>query len=91
MGTNWPDFVLEANRVLKDKGLLFVAEITSRIVDVNAFVKGMKNEGGFKALKVTKVKEYFYLMVFEKKSESKFNDWSDGFAKQLKPCLYKKR
>lgn len=91
MGRNWPDFLLEANRVLKDKGLLIVSEVLSRFDDVNAFVKGMRTECGFKALKVTKLKEFFYLMIFEKVSESKFNDWSDEFAGQLKPCLYKKR
>ena len=30
MGTNFPDFLIEANRVLKPNGKLFVAEVVSR-------------------------------------------------------------
>ena len=34
MGTNFPDFLQEANRVLKQGALLMVAEVMSRIEDV---------------------------------------------------------
>ena len=48
MGTNYPNFILEANRVVKLGGKLFVAEVLSRFKDINGFVKLMKEEGGFK-------------------------------------------
>ncbi len=91
MGTNFPDFLLESNRVLKMHGMLMVAEVMSRFKDINKFLKHMKDQAGFKALKVTKLKDFFYLMIFEKVKEKKFHDWDDDFASQLKPCLYKRR
>ena len=91
MGTNFPDFLVEANRVLKPRGKLFVAEVLSRFQDVNEFVKLARKETGFKALKVTKLKDFFYLMIFEKREDADDLDRSDAFSKQLKPCLYKKR
>ena len=41
MGTNFPDFLREANRVLKPDGKLFVAEVTSRFSenDCKEFVR----------------------------------------------------
>lgn len=47
MGTNFPDFLQEANRVLKLDGMLFVAEVMSRFSDIKAFCLHMKNEAGF--------------------------------------------
>ena len=70
MGTNFPDFLVEANRVLKPRGKLFVAEVLSRFKDINEFVKHMRKETGFKALKVTKLKDFFYLMIFEKREDT---------------------
>jgi ribosomal RNA-processing protein 8 len=35
MGTNYVDFIREANRVLKKDGKLFVGEAVSRIEDIN--------------------------------------------------------
>jgi ribosomal RNA-processing protein 8 len=35
MGTNFPDFLLESNRVLKMHGVLMVAEVMSRFKDIN--------------------------------------------------------
>ena len=46
MGTNYHDFVLEANRVLKKDGLLLVAEVVSRISDTHKFFNFL-NSGGF--------------------------------------------
>ena len=37
MGTNFPDFLVEANRVMKPGGKLFVAEVLSRFKDINEF------------------------------------------------------
>ena len=66
MGTNFPHFLREANRVLKPSGKLFVAEVMSRFEDINKFVEKMRTEAGFESLKVNKLKDFFYVMVFEK-------------------------
>ena len=66
MGTNFPQFIKEANRVIKPNGILLVAEVLSRFPDINKFVKIMKDDMGFKAIKVNKLKNFFYVMVFEK-------------------------
>ena len=66
MGTNFPDFLVEANRVLKKNGTLFVAEVLSRFTDLKAFLKHMQRETGFKAIKVQKLKEFFYILIFTK-------------------------
>jgi hypothetical protein len=34
MGTNFPDFIHEANRVLVFNGILFIAEVVSRFTDI---------------------------------------------------------
>ena len=91
MGTNFPDFLVEANRVLKPRGKLFVAEVLSRFKDVNAFVKHCGKEAGLKAIKVTKLKDFFYLMIFEKREDAQFLSRTEAFSDQLKACLYKKR
>ena len=91
MGTNFPDFLFEASRVLKPRGKLFVAEVLSRFKDVNEFVKMMRKQTGFKSLKVTKLKDFFYVMIFEKREEANTLTITDDFPEQLKPCLYKKR
>ena len=92
MGTNFPDFLKEANRVLKKGGTLFVAEVLSRFAtnDVKVFSKHMKDELGFRAVKVNKLKDFFYVMVYQKERESK-KVISEEFYNELKPCLYKKR
>lgn len=66
MGTNFTQFLREANRVLKPDGRLFIAEVMSRFTDVNEFVLKMRNDVGFRSLKVNKLKDFFYVMVFDK-------------------------
>jgi ribosomal RNA-processing protein 8 len=39
MGVNYIDFIIEAHKKLKNGGLLMICEVTSRILDKNAFVK----------------------------------------------------
>ena len=34
---------------------------------MNEFIKLARKETGFKAIKVTKLKDFFYLMIFEKR------------------------
>ena len=91
MGTNFPDFLVEANRVLKKDGKLIVAEVVSRFQDVKQFLRHCKEEVGLKAVRLTKIKEFFYLMHFEKRKDAKKLRRTVAFCSQLKPCLYKKR
>ena len=91
MGTNFPDFLVEANRVIKPGGTLFVAEVLSRFQDVNQFVKMIRKQVGFKALKVTKLKDFFYVMIFQRSETATELKRSEDFSAQLKPCMYKKR
>tara|TARA_B110000285_G_C14939117_1_gene521103 strand:+ start:650 stop:781 length:132 start_codon:yes stop_codon:yes gene_type:complete len=39
MGTNFPDFLREANRVLKPGGKVFIAEVLSRFHNVEKFTE----------------------------------------------------
>lgn len=94
MGTNFPSFLLEANRVLRPGGTVFVAEVLSRFTDVNMFSeKYMPKYCGFKVAKLQKLKDFFYVMVYKKERDSKYlsKEASEEFSEQLKPCLYKKR
>ena len=94
MGTNFPDFLREANRVLKPEGKLFVAEVASRFHDSDCadFVRLTKEEAGLRCLKAAKLKDFFFVMVFEKEKEAKkLPPPSDDFRNTLKPCLYKRR
>ena len=91
MGTNFPDFLREANRVIKYGGKLFIVEVMSRFVDIKAFTNLMKTDVGFRAIKVNKLKDYFYIMVFEKETNAKRLSLSREFGSQLTPCKYKKR
>ena len=96
MGTNFPDFLREANRVRKPHtGKLFVAEVASRFAEggkAEGFVKMCREQAGFRCLKAAKLKEFFYVMVFEKEKEAKkLPPPTEEFSNSLKPCLYKRR
>lgn len=50
MGTNYIEFLLEANRVLSNGGLLLIAEVSSRFSSIPIF-KAMLQQLGFQLLK----------------------------------------
>jgi len=100
MGTNFSNFLREANRVLKVGGTLFVAEVLSRFTNFDLFIKYCKESAGFKLVKATKLKDFFYVLVFTKVKnrdrpvEEAVNEGEEEvkkFSETLKPCLYKKR
>ena len=66
MGTNYIDFILEANRVMKSDGVLLIAEVLSRFTDVNIFTDKLMRKSGFKKIKIQKLNDFFYIMVFKK-------------------------
>tara|TARA_B110000305_G_C18883890_1_gene378854 strand:- start:125 stop:415 length:291 start_codon:yes stop_codon:yes gene_type:complete len=66
MGTNFVDFLKEANLVLKYGGKLFVAEVLSRFENIKEFTDRYMRDAGFELLKISKLEDFFYVMVFKK-------------------------
>ncbi|KAL0461714.1 UNVERIFIED_CONTAM: Ribosomal RNA-processing protein 8 [Sesamum latifolium] len=93
MGTNFPNYLQEANRVLKPNGWLLIAEVKSRFdpntggADPNKFVNAIC-ELGFTSTSKDFSNKMFILFYFKKKEKQKSKDieWPE-----LKPCLYKRR
>ncbi|EYU34744.1 hypothetical protein ABFS82_11G131300 [Erythranthe guttata] len=93
MGTNFPSYLQEANRVLKPNGWLLIAEVKSRLdpttggADPNDFVKAIC-ELGFIAKSKDFSNKMFILFYFQKKEKQKSKNikWPE-----LKPCIYKRR
>lgn len=89
MGTNLKDFLLEANRVLKPRGVLKVAEVASRFDNVKYFVANVE-KCGFQLQNQDLNDKLFYFFNFKKQADVRqVADKVKPFS--LKPCLYKKR
>ncbi|XP_022232913.2 ribosomal RNA-processing protein 8 [Drosophila obscura] len=88
MGTNLNDFFLEANRVLKLHGNVYIAEIQSRFEDARAFVRSV-SACGFDLVKKDVAVNYFYFFHFKKMRHVDKAVKLKPFS--LKPCLYRKR
>ncbi|VAI58008.1 hypothetical protein VPH35_111049 [Triticum aestivum] len=94
MGTNFPSYLQEANRVLKPSGWLLIAEVRSRLdpdtggADPDKFSEAI-SQLGFSLISKDEKNKMFVLFYFRKKEKSKVAkniEWP-----QLKPCLYKRR
>ena len=93
MNKNFIYFIVEANRVLKMDGKLLVAEISSRIVDLQKFIN-IFQKYGFLVIKHKNINDYFEMVTFKKVKDckiSKKDKQLDNTYDILKPCLYKKR
>ncbi|KAF4574842.1 25S rRNA (adenine645-N1)-methyltransferase [Pleurotus pulmonarius] len=96
MGTNWPNCIREAWRVLKPDGELKIAEVASRFKDVKEFI-ALINSYGFRVKKGSKDKSnsHFTFFTFVKTPRASKTDeeWRKIYAKSdlLKPCEYKRR
>ncbi|KAL5250090.1 hypothetical protein ACHWQZ_G015980 [Mnemiopsis leidyi] len=88
MGTDFKDFIREARRVLRPKGRLIIAEVTSRISDITEFVNGVE-ELGFANLEKNEPNNYFVELIFKKTKPKENKGKFESLA--LKPCSYKKR
>ncbi|XP_077984101.1 ribosomal RNA-processing protein 8-like [Glandiceps talaboti] len=88
MGTNLVDFITEANRVLRNDGILKIAEVASRFDNVKNFVRAFKRLG-FTLQSKDLSNKFFYLFEFTK--TGKAEKWNSLFGLELKPCVYKKR
>uniref|UniRef100_A0A1I8PA24 Ribosomal RNA-processing protein 8 n=2 Tax=Stomoxys calcitrans TaxID=35570 RepID=A0A1I8PA24_STOCA len=88
MGTNLSDYLLEANRVLKVDGQMYVAEIQTRFDNVKDFVRKL-DSFGFQLVKQDVGQKVFYFFQFKKvRNVGKVANLP---AMSLKPCLYRKR
>lgn len=95
MNTNYEEFIVEANRILREKGKLVVAEINSRIISIQSFVDVFYKHK-FKLLKQVDLKNFFTVFTFKKLEDNNANQSNkvidnDNNINILKPCLYKKR
>lgn len=90
MGTNCQEFVIEANRVLKEKGVLKIAEVGSRYKSTKMFINDMKSLG-FTLKKKDLTNNYFYMFEFFKSKSLNFKIDKQYKGLQLSACLYKKR
>lgn len=92
MSTNLRDCLIEANRIMKKDGILFIAEVTSRFEDnkFKVFISSLE-QFGFKIKKqmVLEPDDYFVLFKFKKVSNIEKLKGLPGI--NLKSCKYKTR
>ncbi|KZV46423.1 ribosomal RNA-processing protein 8-like [Dorcoceras hygrometricum] len=95
MGTNFPNYLQEANRVLKHGGWLLIAEVKSRFdpnkggADPKEFVKSTCALG-FTSVIQDFSNKMFLLFYFQKKEKQRTKEHQIKWP-ELKPCLYKRR
>jgi len=95
MGTNWPNSLREAWRVLKPNGELFIAEVASRFTNVDQFLSLVGSIGFKLKSKQDESNSYFTLFEFKKimRQKPSEKEWTKVLSKAiiLKPCEYKRR
>ncbi|RZF38670.1 hypothetical protein LSTR_LSTR003476 [Laodelphax striatellus] len=90
MGTNLSTFIAEANRVLKEGGVLKIAEVESRFENPDHFIAAIERFG-FKSTSKDYSHKVFYFFDFKKLSNISKKRKNKLPEINLKPCLYKKR
>ncbi|KWU47073.1 hypothetical protein RHOSPDRAFT_24175 [Rhodotorula sp. JG-1b] len=97
MGTDWIRMLREARRVLKEGGVLKIAEVSSRFTSFDDFVKLVK-ELGFSLANRDESNTHFVLFDFVKQAGSdatehpnKVTEHDRKAATLLNPCIYKRR
>ncbi|XP_044010555.1 ribosomal RNA-processing protein 8-like [Aphidius gifuensis] len=89
MGKNLADYLLEANRVLKQDGILKIADVESRFENIQEFVKSLEKYG-FQNTYQDLSNNLFYFMDFKKIED--VNRRNKNLPQvYLKTCLYKRR
>nr|CAD7587707.1 unnamed protein product [Timema genevievae] len=88
MGTNLVDYIMEANRVLKQDGILKIAEVESRFDNIDNFINHLQ-KFGFTKLHKDVSHDLFCFMDFKKISVPGKKNKLPFIS--LRPCLYKKR
>uniref|UniRef100_A0A8D2ZUI7 Ribosomal RNA-processing protein 8 n=1 Tax=Scophthalmus maximus TaxID=52904 RepID=A0A8D2ZUI7_SCOMX len=79
MGTNLADFLAEANRVLKMRGVLKIAEVASRFDNVRSFVTALANLG-FKIVSKDTENTHFHSFEFVKAGDAPENAGENLFG-----------
>lgn len=90
MGTNLKDYIMEANRVLKNDGILKIAEVESRFENIEDFIR-LLGCYGFRSTWKDLSHNLFYFMDFKKVEDIMFTRRQNLPPITLKSCLYKKR
>ncbi|KAH9960511.1 methyltransferase-domain-containing protein [Russula dissimulans] len=94
MGTNWPNCIREAWRILRPNGELKIAEVTSRFTNVQQF-QSFVESFGFRHRSTDNSNTHFTLFEFEKTNRKPRSEkeWHQSATKSdlLKPCEYKRR
>ncbi|KAF9469016.1 methyltransferase-domain-containing protein [Collybia nuda] len=94
MGTNWPNCLREAWRILKVDGELKIAEVASRFTDVEEF-QALVGSIGFRLKLKDDSNSHFTLFEFKKVSRKgkSEGEWAKVLSRAsiLKPCEYKRR
>ncbi|XP_057312613.1 uncharacterized protein LOC130654100 [Hydractinia symbiolongicarpus] len=86
MGTNIVDFLLEAKRVLKNRGSLLIAEVKSRFEDIKTFLSDVTSLG-FTLKEKEESNKMFVILQFENSGDV----INKNLTISLKPCIYKRR
>ena len=95
MGTNFVEFLAEATRVLRKGGLLMIAEVTTRFLDLAGF-KQLLGELGFELRREKSLSDYFTILILKKKRDvgrkkrKSVRKGAEG-GRLLKACVYKLR
>ncbi|KAK1271531.1 Ribosomal RNA-processing protein 8 [Acorus gramineus] len=95
MGTNFSHYLEEANRVLRPRGWLLIAEVKSRFdpqnggADPDRFIKAMQ-ELGLTLISKDLTNKMFVLFFFKKEEKCNYVRKEIKWP-SLKPCLYKRR
>mmetsp|Transcript_27209 Transcript_27209/g.106013 ORF Transcript_27209/g.106013 Transcript_27209/m.106013 type:complete len:215 (+) Transcript_27209:420-1064(+) len=92
MGTDYPDFLTEARRILKPSGKLFIAEVLSRFEDKSAFLKGVERMGFLKEHERL-LSDFFVIWSFRIVGSGRKEKGKGGKSAMpsLKGSVYKKR
>ncbi|MFH4977950.1 hypothetical protein AB6A40_004659 [Gnathostoma spinigerum] len=88
MGTNVNDFLREAHRILKPKGMLKIVEVSSRIPSIKRFIFGLEKLGFSIAEKKFRGNGYFITLQFTKSGKIQ---QKRPLGLRLNPCIYKRR
>mmetsp|Transcript_65290 Transcript_65290/g.95614 ORF Transcript_65290/g.95614 Transcript_65290/m.95614 type:complete len:90 (+) Transcript_65290:131-400(+) len=89
MGTNYAQFLKEANRIAKPGARILVAEVKSRCEEVLDTFSQLLHDMGFKVDQVDKDNKMFIMLYLTKVGEC--GALNKLTAPQLKVCQYKKR
>ena len=87
MGVNFSAFLCEAHRLLRPKGILKIAEVASRIDDMEGW-DALLIAIGFDAVSRDDSNSHFTLFEFVKSDRPRAEELP---AVRLKPCIYKRR